>query len=179
MREVKSLIHRCLRQVRPLKIKIKFKHHQQLENNSSVMGNILIISNNNEWIDTAYAVLNAHLYEVDTAFSGDEVIFWLRKKWYNMALLDLGSMDVPVDYLVKNIKKMEPDIPIIGLGRNVSGKSTDILYIKNPLTSKKIMTIFPELITDRERKSRNKTLYGLLLGVSIAIIIWTFIFIFF
>ncbi len=53
---------------------------------------------------------------MSVALSGDQVIEKLNDTWHHLILIDLDSIDVSEDYLVTNIRKIEPDIPIIGLG---------------------------------------------------------------
>jgi len=68
-------------------------------------------------------MLNVNLYGASVALNGDQVVERLKDTWYHLVLIDLDSIDVAPDYLATNIRQIEPDIPIIGLGDDAISNS--------------------------------------------------------
>jgi len=79
---------------------------------------------------------------------------------------------VSEDYLVRNIRKIEPDMPIIGLGNYSSGPSPDVTYFEKPLTVELIKKYFLKLVSEKETKVGRKTLKGVLLAVCTGLFPW-------
>ena len=96
--------------------------------------------------------------------------------WHHIILIDLDSIDVPEDHLARNIRKMEPDVPIIGLGNQASSPCPDITYLKKPLTLDLIKKYFPRVVSEKETKGGRKALNGLVLAGCISLLLWIFLF---
>ena len=127
----------------------------KLHNHPS-LGDVLIVSRDEEWIASVGKMLNDNLYGTSVALNGDQVIEKLNDTWHHLILIDLDSIDVSEDYLVRNIRKIEPDIPIIGLGSQDGGPCQDITCLKKPLTFERIKDIFPQTVTEKEIKRQRK-----------------------
>lgn len=137
------------------------------------MADVLIVSDDDAWAVSTEKILNDNLYGVSVASNGDQIIDRLIKHpWYHLVLIDLDSIDVSEDYLVRNIRKIEPDIPIIGLGIQSGGPCSDITYLKKPLTLELIRKIFPQAVSVKETKVGRRTLKGLLLAVCTGLFLW-------
>jgi DNA-binding NtrC family response regulator len=108
------------------------------------LADVLIVSGDERLVAYIGKMLNDNLYGTSVALNGDQVIERLKDTWHHLVLIDLDSIDVSEDYLAINIRKIEPDIPIIGLGSHASGSCPDITYLKKPLTVEKIKNIFPK-----------------------------------
>ncbi|MEE8429757.1 MAG: response regulator [Candidatus Desulfatibia sp.] len=139
------------------------------------LADVLIVSGNEHWIASVEKMLNDNLYRASVALNGDQVIERLKDTWHHLVLIDLDSIDVSEDYLVINIRQIEPDIPIIGLGSHASGSCPDITYLKKPLTVEKIKDIFPQEVNKKETKGGRKALYGLILACCLSIMLWVFL----
>ena len=136
------------------------------------LGDVLIISGDEEWSNSIEKILNDNNYETSVASNGDQIIRRLKKTWYHMILIDLDSIDVPEDYLARTIRKIEPDIPIIGLGNHDRGPCADIAYLRKPFTLDLIKRVLPRAVTVRETKSGRKVLKGIVLGVCTGFLLW-------
>ena len=84
----------------------------------SSLGTVLIVSGDEEWAASIGKMLNDNLYGTSVALNGDQIIDRLIKHWYHLILIDLDSIDVFENYLIRYIRKIEPDIPIIGMGES-------------------------------------------------------------
>lgn len=138
----------------------------------SWLADVLVVTRDKEWAASVEKMLNENLYCASVALNGDQVVERLKDTWYHLALIDLDSIDVAADCLVTNIRQIEPDIPIIGLGNQASGPCPDMTYLKKPLSFEQIKDIFPQATTSREVKTGRRALKGLILAVGISIFIW-------
>jgi len=136
------------------------------------LGDVLIISGDESAVVSMESILNDNLYGTSVASNGDQIIERLKKTWYHMILIDLDSIDVPEGYLAGKIRKIEPDIPIIGLGNHTNGPCLDVTYLKKPLTLDLIKRVFSQAVTLRETKSGRKALKGIVVGVCTGFLLW-------
>ena len=118
------------------------------------------------------ASVDVNLYGASVALNGDQVVERLKDTWHHLVLIDLDSIDVAPDYLATNIRQIEPDIPIIGMGNHASGPCPDITYLKKPLTFEQINDIFPQATTAKEIKTGRRALKGFILAVGGALFLW-------
>ena len=147
----------------------------KLHNHPS-LGDVLIVSSDEGWAASIGKMLNDNLYGTSVALNGDQIIDRLIKHWYHLILIDLDSIDVFENYLIRHIRKIEPDIPIIGLGSQDRGPRQDITYLKKPLTVELIRKNFLQAVSVKETKVGRKTLTGLLLAVCIGLFLWILLF---
>lgn len=147
----------------------------KLHNHPS-LGDVLIVSSDEGWVVSIEKLLNDNLYGTSVALNGDQIIDRLIKRWYHLILIDLDSIDVFETYLIKYIRKIEPDIPIIGLGSQDRGPCRDVTYLKKPLTVELIRKIFLQAVRVKKTKVRRKTLTGLILACCIASLFWILLF---
>ena len=138
----------------------------------SCLADVLIVTRDKEWAASVEEMLNENLYCASVALNGDQVVGRLKDTWQHLVLIDLNSIDVATDYLVTNIRQIEPDIPIIGLGNQASCPCPDITYLKKLLTFEQIKDIFPQATTAKEIKAGRQALKGLILAVSIGLFLW-------
>jgi DNA-binding NtrC family response regulator len=124
----------------------QIKKHNDL-NVSPSLGDVLIISGDQEWAGSAQKILNANFYNTTIAFNGGQAIGHLEKTLYALVLIDLDSIDVPEEYLARKIKEVEPYIPIIGLGRHGWGPCHEVTYLTKPFSSEIIKRHFLELVS--------------------------------
>ena len=93
-----------------------FSGNRKDTGDSPSLGDVLIVSGDEEWVISMEKILNDNLYGTSVASNGDQAVERIEKTWSHIILIDLDSIDIPEDYLARNIRKMEPDIPIIGMG---------------------------------------------------------------
>jgi DNA-binding NtrC family response regulator len=137
----------------------------KLHNHPS-LGDVLIVSGDEGWAASIGKMLNDNLYETSVALNGDQIIERLIKHtWYHLILIDLDSIDVFENYLIRHIRKIEPDVPIIGLGSH-----------KKPLTVELIRKNFLQAVSVKETKVGRKTLTGLILACCIGSLLWVLLF---
>ena len=148
----------------------------KLHNHPS-LGDVLIVSGDKGWAASIGKMLNHNLYRASVALNGDQIIDRLIKHtWYHLILIDLDSIDVFENYLIRHIRKIEPDVPIIGLGSQDRGPCQDITYLKKPLTIELIRKNFLQAVSVKETKVGRKTLKGLLLAVCTGLFLWVLLF---
>ncbi|MBN2062137.1 MAG: hypothetical protein JW882_17155 [Deltaproteobacteria bacterium] len=140
------------------------------------IADVLIITGNEKWAESAERLLTRNLYTATVASNCDQVISELEKTWYHIILIDLDSIDVSETYLAKKIREMEPDIPIIGLGRHGRGACPDVTYLEKPLSSEIIKKHFPVFVAAKEARTGRRALYGFALALCVGIILWIIIF---
>jgi len=139
------------------------------------LGDVLIVSGDEEWAISMEKILNDNLYGTSVASNGDQIVERMEKTWFHLILIDLDSIDVPEDHLARKIRIMEPDIPIIGLGNQDIGPCPDITYLKKPLSLDLIKKYFPKVVSEKETKGGRKALGGLVLAGCISILLWLFL----
>ena len=76
---------------------------------------LLIIDDEKGYVNVLYNRLNKRGFEVTKAYSGFEAIQEVRKKDFDVAVLDLKMEDMDGIEVLKILKKMEPDIEVIML----------------------------------------------------------------
>ena len=136
------------------------------------LGKILIVGGHEAETTSIEKILNECLYRTSVAFNINQVIEKLNDTWYNLILIELDSIDAPEDHLAKYIRKIEPNIPIIGLGNHPSGPCPNVTYLKKPLTFELIRNIFPQLVSEKEVKVGRKALKGIVIGVCAGVLLW-------
>ncbi|MDF1594223.1 MAG: hypothetical protein P1P89_22155 [Desulfobacterales bacterium] len=138
----------------------------------SCLADVLVVTRDKEWAASIEKMLNENLYGASVALNSEQVVERLKHTWHHLVLIDLDSIDVTPDYLAANIRKIEPDIPIIGLGNQTGGSCPDITYLKKPLTFEQINDIFPQATTAKEIKTGRRALKGLILAVGVGLFLW-------
>ena len=76
---------------------------------------LLIVDDEKGYVDVLYNRLNKRGFKVTKAYSGFEAIQEVRKKDFDVALLDLKMEDMNGIEVLKILKKMEPDLEVIML----------------------------------------------------------------
>ena len=125
----------------------------------SWLSDVLIVSSNDAWAVSMEKILSDNLYETSVTSNGNEIIDKLKKTWYHLILIDLDSINVPEDHLATNIRKMEPDMPIIGLGNYSSGPCPNITCLKKPLSHGLLQKYFPKIVSEKGIKVGLRVLY--------------------
>jgi len=114
--------------------------------------------------------------EFPSHLMGEQVMERLRSTWYHLVLMDLDSIDVPESHLAEAIRKVEPDVPIIGLGHHPGGSCPVITYLDKPLTTNLIKKTFPTAVAEKETCRGRKALKGLILAAFSAFLLWIILF---
>ncbi len=76
---------------------------------------LLIVDDEKGYVNVLYNRLNKRGFDVTKTFSGLEAIQELRKKDFDVAVLDLKMEDMDGIEVLKILKKMEPDLEVIML----------------------------------------------------------------
>ncbi len=76
---------------------------------------LLIVDDEKGYVNVLYNRLNKRGFDVTKTFSGIEAIQELRKKDFDVAVLDLKMEDMDGIEVLKILKKMEPDLEVIML----------------------------------------------------------------
>lgn len=140
--------------------------------NRSWLADVLVVAGDETSASSIEKVLKDCLYWTSVALNGDQIIETLKHTWCHLILVDLDSIDVPVDYLAGHIRKIEPDIPIIGLGNYASGPCPDVTYVKGPLTVEQIKDIFPHAVSAKEGKGGRRAMHGLALAGCLSVLLY-------
>ena len=84
---------------------------------------LLLIDDEEGYVNVLYNRLNKRGLDVTKTYSGSEAIQALRKKDFDVAVLDLKMEDMDGIEVLKILKKMEPDLEIIMLTGHGSKKA--------------------------------------------------------
>jgi DNA-binding NtrC family response regulator len=87
---------------------------------------LLLIDDEKGFVEILAKRLARRNVHVTQAFSGHEGIQTLRKEDFDVVLLDLKMEDMNGLEVLKIIKIMAPDIPVIMLSGHVSGETADM-----------------------------------------------------
>lgn len=84
-----------------------------LSNSSKTRKRIILVDDDKHAIETLSKLLSEDGYEVDVCFNGKEAMEKMKRSRYDVIVTDLRMPEMGGLELLKNIKKINPELPVI------------------------------------------------------------------
>lgn len=131
----------------------------------TVENNILLVDDDERLRRAAGKILTSEGFRVADAASGQEALEWLRKKTFQVVILDLRLPDSDGTVLLKNARELQPEAEVVMLTGHASvEKAVEAMrlgaydFIQKPLDSTALLKAIAKALEKRRLASENRQL---------------------
>ena len=138
----------------------------EVEEEMTEKESILIVDDDESTLRTLSLIFDKKGYEIETAVTGREAIEQARKRFFNLAFLDIKLSDMEGVELLAPLKKMHPDMVVIIITGYASLETAvralnegAAAYITKPLKMDEVLVTVREGLEKQRLVMENKRLY--------------------